>query len=131
MHAAAGKEVAAAGQAGLGHPGGNRNPGWVGEFKPNFPASGVLHDHDASKLGTVDPMTARSRQVGTFPWSGRRGPEYDRETVREVFEGPYRTIYQINEAQMDVMVVIHGARERRDPPAHTRLAGCEPDKLGV
>ena len=70
-------------------------------------------------LRTVDRITARSRQVGTFPWSGRRVPEYDREIVREVFDGPYRIIYQINEAQVDVIAVIHGARELRDPPAHT------------
>ena len=79
----------------------------------------IAQDSEVYALRTVDRITARSRQVGTFPWSGRRVPEYDRESVREVFDGPYRIIYQINEAQVDVIAVIHGARELLDLPAHT------------
>ncbi|WP_373051994.1 type II toxin-antitoxin system RelE/ParE family toxin [Thioalkalivibrio sp.] len=79
----------------------------------------IAQDSGVYALRTVDRITARSRQIGTFPWSGRRVPEYDRETVREVFDGPYRIIYQINEAQVDVIAVIHGARDLREPPAHS------------
>lgn len=60
----------------------------------------IALDSEVYALRTVDRITARSRQIGTFPWSGRRVPEYDRETVREVFDGPYRIVYQITEARL-------------------------------
>ena len=59
----------------------------------------------------VDRLTRRSQQIALFPLSGRRVPEYDLDQIREVFEGPYRIIYYINPDQIDVLAVIHGARD--------------------
>jgi toxin ParE1/3/4 len=33
------------------------------------------------------------------------------ETLREVIEGPYRIIYLIKPDQLDVIAVVHGARD--------------------
>lgn len=60
-------------------------------------------------LRTVDKITRRSQQIGMFPKSGRRVPEYDVDQVREVIEGNYRIIYHIKPDQIDVIAVIHGA----------------------
>lgn len=38
-------------------------------------------------------------------------PEYEDENVREVIEGRYRIIYRILSDRVDVVAVIHGARE--------------------
>ena len=62
----------------------------------------------------VDRLTRRSEQIGTFPRSGRRVPEYDREDLREVIEKPYRIVYRIREEQVDVLAVFHSAQ--RLPP---------------
>jgi len=67
----------------------------------------------------VDRLTRRSQQVASFAYSGRRVPEYEMEQVREVLEGPYRIIYYIQAEQVDVLAVVHGARDLRramEPP---------------
>jgi plasmid stabilization system protein ParE len=58
----------------------------------------------------VDRLTRRSQQIAAFPLSGRRVPEYEFEQIREVIEGPYRIIYHIKPDQIDVIAVIHAAR---------------------
>lgn len=47
----------------------------------------------------------------SFPLSGRVAPEFNLPQIREVLEGPYRIIYYIKPDQIDVIVVIHGARK--------------------
>jgi plasmid stabilization system protein ParE len=58
----------------------------------------------------VDRITRRSKQIAELPFSGRRVPEYDIDQIREMIEGPYRIIYSIKPGQIDVLAVIHGAR---------------------
>lgn len=60
-------------------------------------------------LRTVDRITRRSQQIGAFPLSGRRVPEYDMDQIREVIEGHHRIIYHIKPEQIDIIAVIHGA----------------------
>jgi toxin ParE1/3/4 len=57
----------------------------------------------------IDRLTRRSIQIADFPFSGRKVPEYDNESIREVIEGPYRIIYLIKDNQIDIIAVIHGA----------------------
>lgn len=59
----------------------------------------------------VDRLTRRSQQIAEFPFSGRRVPEYDVDQIREVIEGSFRIIYHIKSDQIDVLAVIHGARD--------------------
>jgi plasmid stabilization system protein ParE len=59
----------------------------------------------------VDRLTRRSQQIAEFPFSGRRVPEYDVDQIREVIEDPFRIIYYIKADQIDVLAVIHGARD--------------------
>ena len=59
----------------------------------------------------VDRLTRRSEQIGGFPLSGRRVPEYDVDHIREVIEGAYRVIYLVSQEQVDVLAVIHAATD--------------------
>ena len=59
----------------------------------------------------VDRLTRRSEQISAFPHSGRKVPEYEADDLREVIEGPYRIIYRITPMQLDVVAVLHGARD--------------------
>jgi len=52
-------------------------------------------------LRTVDRITKRSQQIGVFPLSGRKVPEYDLDQIREVFSEAYRIIYYIKPDQID------------------------------
>ena len=61
-------------------------------------------------LSMVDRITRRSKQIEDAPFSGRRVQEFDVEQVREVIEYPYRIIYHIKPEQIDILAVLHGAR---------------------
>ena len=64
----------------------------------------------------VDKITRRSRQIGTFPQSGRMVPEYQDIEIREVVEPPYRIVYRVTADRVDVLAVFHGARLLPDEP---------------
>jgi len=75
----------------------------------------AIHEHIArdsplyaSRM--VDRITARTRQIGSFPLSGQTVPEYRDPAIREVIEGPYRVIYEVSGNNVRVLAVIHGAR---------------------
>jgi toxin ParE1/3/4 len=59
----------------------------------------------------VDRLTRRSVQIATFPRSGRVVPEANDVNVREVLEGPYRIIYHVLDDEIDVIAVVHTARQ--------------------
>jgi toxin ParE1/3/4 len=71
----------------------------------------ILEDSETYARIVVDRITDRSRQLASHPLSGRRVPEYDADDVREVIEPPYRVIYRVAEDRVDVLGVIHGARQ--------------------
>ncbi len=71
----------------------------------------IAQDSTGYALRMVDRLTRRSQQIGAFPMAGRPVPEYRTERVREVFEGWYRIIYRLKADQIDVIAVIHGARD--------------------
>ena len=62
----------------------------------------------------VDRITRRSEQIAEQPLSGRKVPEYNAEDIRELIENPYRVIYRVKPDQIDVVAVIHGARQLPD-----------------
>jgi plasmid stabilization system protein ParE len=71
----------------------------------------IAQDSPAYAERMVDRLTRRSQQIGDFPLSGRMVPEHEKNQIREVIEGPYRIIYYIKPDQIDVLAVIHGARD--------------------
>jgi plasmid stabilization system protein ParE len=65
----------------------------------------------------VERLTKRSKQIATFPLSGRIVPEYELNMVREVIEGSHRILYLIKneQEQIEILAVIHTSRERLKP----------------
>jgi plasmid stabilization system protein ParE len=59
----------------------------------------------------VDRLTARSKQIGAFPLSGRVVPEFAVDQIREVFQRPYRIIYHVRPDHIDVIGVLHMSRK--------------------
>ena len=70
----------------------------------------IAQDSPKYAMRMVDRLTRRSQQIADFPLSGRKVPEYEMDQIREVIEGPYRIIYHIKPDQIDVLAVIHEAR---------------------
>ena len=67
---------------------------------------------DAAKrlaLALVD----RTRILGSFPFSGRKVPEFDHPTIRELILRPYRIVYRVDEIRKIVGVARfwHGAQD--------------------
>ena len=60
--------------------------------------------------GMVERIFARSEQLSSQPRLGPMVPEYEDETLRELFENPYRIVYRIADQQIDVVAVVHAAR---------------------
>ena len=80
----------------------------------------AIHDYIAQTspeyaLRIVDRLTRRSIQIASFPFSGRMVPEHELKEVREVIEGRYRIIYLVESVQVQVLAVIHAAREPFSP----------------
>jgi toxin ParE1/3/4 len=58
----------------------------------------------------IDRIFARSGALADLPHLGPIVPEYEDETLRELFEDPYRIVYRVLEAQVDIVAVVHASR---------------------
>ena len=59
----------------------------------------------------IDKLINRVEQLQTHPKSGRVVPEFELDTLRELIEGNYRIVYQINKASISIVRVHHAARD--------------------
>ncbi|MFI5381875.1 MAG: type II toxin-antitoxin system RelE/ParE family toxin [Tepidisphaerales bacterium] len=49
--------------------------------------------------------------LDAFPFGGRMVPEFGDTTVRETYVGRHRLIYKVTENAIQVLALIHGARD--------------------
>ena len=78
---------------------------WTNTAKRNLR---TIHDYIAQGSPAyakrmVDRLINRSRQIATFPLSGRVVPEFSVGQIREVLEHPYRILYYIRPDRVDVI----------------------------
>jgi addiction module RelE/StbE family toxin len=59
----------------------------------------------------VDRILTRTERLADFPQLGRQLPEFEEESLRELIEASYRIVYRVHENQVDVLAVVHGARQ--------------------
>lgn len=59
----------------------------------------------------IDKLISRVDQLTENPMSGRIVPEYSVITLRELIEGNYRIIYQVNFESVAIIRVHHAARQ--------------------
>lgn len=70
-------------------------------------------------------MFNRTAQLAGQPRLGAEVPEYADESIRELFEHPYRLVYRVvDESRVDVLAVVHAAH------AHWALISVAGSKLG-
>lgn len=67
----------------------------------------------------VNRLFDSANRLEDFPASGRIVPELGREDVREIIVGTYRVVYKLTDDRVEMIAVMHGARELRpgDMPA--------------
>ena len=67
----------------------------------------IAQDNPAAASRVTARVLRRSRQIATFPKSGRRVPDYARDDVRELIEGNYRIIYRLEARRISILTVRH------------------------
>ncbi|MCU1307780.1 MAG: hypothetical protein JWN45_2475 [Acidobacteriaceae bacterium] len=62
-------------------------------------------------------LVQAAERAGKHPQSGRRVPEADDDTIRELIFQNYRIVYQYREDAVRIVTVLHGARDlsQKDP----------------
>jgi plasmid stabilization system protein ParE len=73
-------------------------------------AAYIASDSLTYAKAVVRKIIASTRMLENFPLSGRKVPELDDESIRELFVYSYRIIYAVESGQITVTAVIHGKR---------------------
>jgi toxin ParE1/3/4 len=73
-------------------------------------ASYIAKDSSSYASTVVRKILTSTRSLSNFPSSGRRVPEFDDDSIREVFAYSYRIIYRVERDEVVVAAVIHGKR---------------------
>ena len=76
----------------------------------------AIHDYIAQNSpqyaqGMVDRITRRTEQLASQPQLGAVVPEYSEASIRELLVYPYRVLYRIGASRVEVLSVVHGARQ--------------------
>ena len=73
-------------------------------------ASHIAADSTFYANAVVRRVVTLARSLADFPLAGRRVPEFDDETIRELLVYSYRIIYLVESSQITIAAVIHGKR---------------------
>ncbi len=74
-------------------------------------ASYIAADSQAYARNVVRRILGCTAPLAKFPHSGRKVPEFDDETIREVIVYSYRIIYEIGDSEVVIAAVIHGKQD--------------------
>jgi toxin ParE1/3/4 len=74
----------------------------------------VSRDSEVYAKRLIDRIRASVERLRRFPKSGARVPDWAREQLREVLAGNYRVIYRFTGNAVEVIAVIHAARQLPD-----------------
>jgi len=72
---------------------------YIAEDSPGYAATLVRRVRDSAR--SLEEMAERGRVV----------PELEEPTVRELIVGSYRLIYEVDDAHVNILGLIHGARD--------------------
>ncbi len=74
-------------------------------------AEHISRDSEVYAATVVREIVAAARSLRVLAERGRRVPEYDDPSVRELIVRKYRLVYRVHPERVDVLRIIHGARE--------------------
>lgn len=70
----------------------------------------IAADDPTAAARWLDRLVRAVEDASAHPLSGRRVPELGRDDVREQLRGPYRIVYRVREAAVEVLTVFEGHR---------------------
>ena len=71
----------------------------------------IATDSAAYAKGVVRRITDQTRSLSRFPRLGRKVPEFDDESIRELQAYSYRVIYRIDREEVTIAAIVHGKRD--------------------
>lgn len=71
----------------------------------------IARDSPRYARAVAERIFAAVDRLYEHPLSGRVVPEVGQATVREVIEPPYRIVYRVRAEVLEVVAVVHGARQ--------------------
>jgi len=74
-------------------------------------ASYISRDSTAYASAVVAKIIRATRTLKRFPFAARVVPEFEIESIRELFVYSYRVIYRVEPSTVTVVAVIHGKRQ--------------------
>ena len=73
-------------------------------------ASYIAADSPAYASTVVKRIVSLTRNLARFPRAGKKVPEFNDDTIRELLIYSYRIIYRVSDDQVLIAAVIHGRR---------------------
>jgi plasmid stabilization system protein ParE len=73
----------------------------------------IARDSTVAAELTVERIRDATRRLSLFPKSGRPVSEAPESEAREVITAPFRVIYRLHGGDVQVLTVLHGARDLR------------------
>jgi plasmid stabilization system protein ParE len=70
----------------------------------------IANDNPAAAERWLDVFLRAAEDAARLPLSGRVVPEVDQPDVRELIRPPYRLVYRVRTAAVDVLTVFEGHR---------------------
>jgi plasmid stabilization system protein ParE len=70
----------------------------------------IAADSPAYARTVLKKILSQTRILARFPRAGRKVPEFDDDSMRELIAYSYRIIYQLQDDEALIIAVIHGKR---------------------
>jgi plasmid stabilization system protein ParE len=71
----------------------------------------IFRDSEFYATAVARELVTAARSLATLAERGRMVPEYEDSTVREIIVRRYRLIYRVKPERIEVLRIIHGARQ--------------------
>lgn len=74
-------------------------------------AEHISRDSEFYAATVVRELVAASRSLTTLAERGRRIPESDNQSLRELIVRKYRLVYRVHPGRVEILRIIHASRE--------------------
>ncbi len=71
----------------------------------------IAHDSETYSASVIRTILQKTRLLAEYPYIGRIVPEFDDESIREIFAYSYRIIYEIDSGNITLAAIVHSRRD--------------------
>ena len=74
-------------------------------------AAYIAQDSEVYATSVVRNILRKTNTLPEFPMIGRMVPEFEDQSIREIFAYSYRIIYRVEPGQVSIAAIVHGKRD--------------------